>query len=814
MTENDDVEEITNKLNSTGIDHELLLKRAKAFRSAGDLISALNDTRNSLQIKESEAGKIMLEVLLKEIAQQRNPNSIESLLEDMGEMEIASKRLDASKKLLYILQDPGICERFATIDSFKMLVSLAQMEREPEMRLKLLQLLSTISSYSAVIDYFVENIDSTILKDLLTENDDSNMQFATDCFATYLGNYARRNQNSIEKSGSLVKVYYDRCQYQSSELVQLSAYKGLIKILMNEKLVLNFLSIENLDILKNLYSKSENYQSITVAILACCFSQISRENEERITRQFQDAIGQMIDTNQQKLGLMALSTLFQANPKVGGNILLKEGFLDNILDIIDTEPEDIQYLTIEVLSAACNLPQAKKLIAEMSSSYLLKCLSKKTAERIRIVASLALVKIMSIDPTVQRELLTKEDIGTFFSSILNDKSSSASNKAAAIEALAYLSVHPSIKEKIVKDQNLIASLKSLAQNGDRTTQYGIVLIISNLTMYRKKLTEEEKQLKKLHNFANNAPDEDPLDNDENVAKRITRLVGENIIPVLVNIKPDSDNFKEAIANIFLNIATNVPLRGAIVQSGAIKVLLRIASGSNVQVGMIAAHAIAKVGVTTNPALAFKGELASEVIRPLMNVIVNSNSGLAKFESLLALTNLAGMDDVVRNRIVQLDGLPTLLSLQFSDHHLIRRAATEALCNMIFHPVVFAKYMDKIADQPLQIMVALSDDDDDLTRRAASGLLAVLSSEPEAIPLLVTHKRFFEILANLMSSENEELVHRATEIIKNISGTERFCKMIPIDTLEYVKMYKGYKNPAVAQSCEIILKNTSALGIKV
>ncbi|KAJ3321176.1 Protein unc-45 A [Boothiomyces sp. JEL0866] len=811
---NNEIEEITNNLNSTGIDHELLLKRAKAFRSAGDLISALNDTRSSLHIKESDAGKIMLQVLLKEIAQQKNPNSIESLMADMQDLEIPNKRLEATKKLLYLVQDPGVCETFATIENFKMLLSLAQMDMESEIRLKFLQLLGAISSFSDIVDFFVENTDAETLANLLTENDDSNMQFATDCFATYLGNYARQNSDSIEKSQHLIKVYYDRCQNKRSENIQLSAYKGLIKILMNERLVLNFLSLDNLDILKNLYSKSENYQSITVAILACCFSQVSGPNEEKITKLFQDAIVQLIDTNQQKLGLMALSTLFQANPKVGGTILLKEGFLDNILEIIDMEPEDVQYLTVEVLSSACNLPEAKKLIAEKSSGYLIKCLNKKTAEKLRIVASLTLVKIMSIDPAVQRELLTKENIGTFFSEILNDKNSSPSNKSAAIEALAYLSVHPSVKEKIVNDKNLIISLKALAQNGDRTTQYGIVLIISNLTMYRKKLTEEEKQLKKLHKFANNAPEEDPLDNDDNVAKRITKLVGENILPVLVAIKPDSDNFKEAIANIFLNIATNVPLRGAIVQSGAIKVLLKIAISPNVNVGMIAAHAIAKVGVTTNPALAFKGELASEVIRPLMNVIVNSNSGLAKFESLLAITNLAGMDDVVRNRIVQLDGLATLLSLQFSDHHLIRRAATEALCNMIFHPVVFAKYMDKKVDQPLQIMVALSDDDDDMTRRAASGLIAVLSSEPEAIPLIVTHKRIFEILTNLMASENEELIHRASEIIKNISAIERYCKLIPIDTLENVKMYVGYKNQAVAQSCEIILRNAAAIGIKV
>jgi hypothetical protein len=108
--------------------------------------------------------------------------------------------------------------------------------------------------------------------------------------------------------------------------------------------------------------------------------------------------------------------------------------------------------------------------------------------------------------------------------------------------------------------------------------------------------------------------------------------------------------------------------------------------------------------------------------------------------------------------------------------MIRRASTELISNLIYHPIVFSKFLAEDS-QLLQIMIALSDDDDFNTRRAASGCLAVLSSEPDSISLILAHKRIEEIIESLLESENEELVARVSEILKNISSAGKLSSRL-------------------------------------
>ena len=59
-----------------------------------------------------------------------------------------------------------------------------------------------------------------------------------------------------------------------------------------------------------------------------------------------------------------------------------------------------------------------------------------------------------------------------------------------------------------------------------------------------------------------------------------------------------------------------------------------------------------------------------------------------FEALLGLTNLASVDDATKNRITsEKGGVRALEYLQFSDHELVRRAATECMTNLLPHPKV-------------------------------------------------------------------------------------------------------------------------------
>ena len=133
---------------------------------------------------------------------------------------------------------------------------------------------------------------------------------------------------------------------------------------------------------------------------------------------------------------------------------------------------------------------------------------------------------------------------------------------------------------------------------------------------------------------------------------------------------------------------------------------------------------------------------------------------------MALTNLASVGPDVQSRIIQGEAIKTFESLIFSDNIMIRRGSTELMCNLMYSPSVFDRYVNCGNSSRLKLMVALSDCEDYETKRAASGVLAILSSSKEGTLSLSKEKRFFEVLETLLNHDSLELLHRSFEILKN------------------------------------------------
>lgn len=140
--------------------------------------------------------------------------------------------------------------------------------------------------------------------------------------------------------------------------------------------------------------------------------------------------------------------------------------------------------------------------------------------------------------------------------------------------------------------------------------------------------------------------------------------------------------------------------------------------------------------------------------------------MAQFEGLLALTNLASIGPVTQTHICKGETIKMFEHLIFSDNTLIRRAATELVCNLMYEPSVFERYVKSYNSSRLQLIVALSDCEDFETRRAASGILAILSSSEDGLRLLSKEPRFFPVLSTLLQDESIELLHRSFETLKN------------------------------------------------
>ena len=73
------------------------------------------------------------------------------------------------------------------------------------------------------------------------------------------------------------------------------------------------------------------------------------------------------------------------------------------------------------------------------------------------------------------------------------------------------------------------------------------------------------------------------------------------------------------------------------------------------------------------------------MKPLVFLCKDVDStNLQQFEALMALTNLSSCGHVEQERFVAEKGINAAHYLMFSDHLMVRRAATEVLCNLSSH----------------------------------------------------------------------------------------------------------------------------------
>ncbi|OUM60494.1 hypothetical protein PIROE2DRAFT_30775, partial [Piromyces sp. E2] len=468
-------------------------------------------------------------------------------------------------------------------------------------------------------------------------------------------------------------------------------------------------------------------------------------------------------------GLSALASIFQANVDVGKSILLSKGFLSDIMDTIDFESEQFQTLFIDVLSQACADKTCRQNIAERCTGFLLKNLKLESKNEIRIDSALVLTKLMFIRREITDMLLQEENLSDSFIARVIDDERDLNSRVNAVEGLSYMTIFAPIKEKIAKNDVFLKALTDLAKRENQPLQYGITTIIDNITQYPRELSEEEKQLKKIKEFSKEQSivKDDERDKAEYVIKRIEKVLKNNGILTLIALsKTESVNAHESLSQIFLNIVTEKKFRGQVVQQGGVKVLFKMVNSKvNTDKGiMLATQALAKIAITMDPRLAFKSAKATDLVRPLI-VMCKKGNLLQQFEGLMALTNLGSVDDDLRMKILKEDGIKTMETLQFTEHVMVRRAATEALCNMMYEPEVYTSYIQ--SPNKIKLFVALSDVEDFETRRAASGALAVLSQAEEITQHIKKVNYGYEVIKNLLEDKSEELQHRGAEIAKNI-----------------------------------------------
>ncbi|CAG8466329.1 16075_t:CDS:1 [Acaulospora colombiana] len=472
------------------------------------------------------------------------------------------------------------------------------------------------------------------------------------------------------------------------------------------------------------------------------------------------------------------------------------------MDCVEFESEEIQVAITETLSTACSHKNCRALVTMHCQKYLANLMTSKN-QKLKTTAAVALTKIKLDEEKSPGD--EKQDVNSkirvidedeallsdlFERAVLNDEVD-VEVRVSAIEGLAYSSLKPTVKEVITYHPTLFKEIFNLIQE-EKTNNalcYGVAVMLSNITTYRRRLSETEEQYLKLKKLAGEASnlEPDPVDDDEYVINRGKQVMKLGVVRALTTMsKCSSEMIRQIVAKIFLNLSTDQNNRGAIVQQGGIKVLIPLATKGPKETTAYATQALAKIAITMDPSLAFRGERATDLVRPFL-ALCQGESELCQFEALMALTNLESVDDDIRMRIYDAKGIPIIEGLQFSDNVMIRRASTECLCNMMFCEPVYEMYSEigESAANRIKILVALSDVEDFETRRASSGALAILSTSPNVCKMIAERPRGIDLLKDLISEQSIEIQHRCVEIIKNMTKVDK--KMV--ETLVRAKVHE-------------------------
>ena len=264
------------------------------------------------------------------------------------------------------------------------------------------------------------------------------------------------------------------------------------------------------------------------------------------------------------------------------------------------------------------------------------------------------------------------------------------------------------------------------------------------------------------------------DPPSNVAMRVKKMVSCGCVSGLVNIlslESCSAMTSELCMLAMCRLAVEVSCRGMMIQQGALSACIEGAGvGAN---EAYARHAIAKMLVTTNPMVLLPHQRLG-CCGPLVALCKEDKStNLMQFESLLSLTNLAPCGIDCKRRIIGEGGLSAINFLMYSEHEMVKRAATECISNLLPAEKVLEYFA---MEDKMKIWVAFMRDfeDDFECARAAAGGIARASYDPDVKKCLISIKEFPKGLMELVRTGNLELMHRVLVAVKNFVDVDSAC----------------------------------------
>ncbi|XP_033096200.1 protein unc-45 homolog B-like isoform X2 [Anneissia japonica] len=496
--------------------------------------------------------------------------------------------------------------------------------------------------------------------------------------------------------------------------------------------------------------------------------------------------------------IQAISALLQGPYDVGHYLIGQSGVIEVMIAMATSADPLHQRVAVEaIVHSASKKDKCAGIISK--GANVLKELYKSASDQIKVRALVGLAKLGSYGGSDYSAKVLDEGstltLAKQLRKFLVKTEKDHDLRKWAAEGLSYLSLDADVKETITSDSQAVKSLIELAKTGNPTLLYSVASTFVNLTnSYDQQKADPE--MVKLAKFAKqHIPEDHPLDSDDYVKGRVDLLLEEGIVTGLVSLsKTESESSRELICRVFLACVMDENNRGLVVQQGGAKSLVSLANEGNLVGRTMAAQALAKIGITMNPEVAFPGQRMLEVVRPLIALLHMDCTGLQNFESLMALTNLASVSESVRNRIVKERGIPSIENYMFEEHDMIRRAATECMCNMIQSDQVFELFLKD--NDKVKLLTLLAGEEDLKLKMAASGALAMLSTNEIVCNKILMVNSWMDIMQESLVSQNVELLHRTCHTLANIVESNKLnaSKIVETSLLEILMALSKDEKP--------------------
>lgn len=473
--------------------------------------------------------------------------------------------------------------------------------------------------------------------------------------------------------------------------------------------------------------------------------------------------------------ISTITVLLMGPIDVGNSIISRDGIIEMILTMATTNDKVQQKIACECIIAATS-KKSKITPIVKQGTQILKNLYKSGDDDIRIRALVGLCKLgssggsdASIRPFSEGSTLKLAEACRRF---LIHPDTNPDTKRWAVEGLSYLTLDAEVKEKLVEDQAALVAIMGLAKSEKTSAMYALVSIFVNLcNAYEKQ--EVIPEMIELAKFSKcHVPEDHELDDIDFVNKRIMLLCKYGVITVLVQLsKTESLNIKELISRLFNAICVLPEIRGEVAKLGGLKSLLELAHSGTPKGKRQATQALARIGISINPEVSFKEQRCLESIRPFLGLLHPDCTALENFEAMMALCNMASVNERVRKKILDTGGLQLIESYLFEEHQMLRRASAQCFTNlMMSHDVI--KIIEGENDK-LKMLFLLCEEEDEDTSLAAAGAVAIaVSNSVLCCQKLMKFNNWEESLKALLAHPNSAMQHRALVIAHSLIGTDK------------------------------------------